>query len=93
MKGQKALRTCAEAGRMGGKARAARMTPAQRSEAARKAVLARWEKNRKQCEEILKRHWIEPIREALSGRPVAYRGSGRSPMHIIETPCDESSSE
>ena len=29
-------------GRMGGKARVARMTPEQRREAARKAVLARW---------------------------------------------------
>jgi len=31
-------------GRKGGKARAAKMTPAERSEAARKAVEARWEK-------------------------------------------------
>jgi len=31
-------------GRKGGKARAARMTPEERSEAARKAVEARWEK-------------------------------------------------
>jgi hypothetical protein len=33
-----------DAGRIGGKRRAAKMTPKQRSEAARKAVLARWAK-------------------------------------------------
>jgi hypothetical protein len=36
-----------DAGRIGGKRRAAKMTPKQRSEAARKAVLARWAKARK----------------------------------------------
>ncbi len=35
-------------GLKGGKARAARMTPAARSASARKAVLARWAKARKQ---------------------------------------------
>jgi hypothetical protein len=34
----------AEFGKQGGKKRAANMTPEQRSEAARKAVLARWSK-------------------------------------------------
>lgn len=34
--------SAAEAGRAGGRARAERMTPAQRSEAARRASLARW---------------------------------------------------
>ena len=33
-----------DAGRIGGKRRAAKMTPKQRSEAARKAVSARWAK-------------------------------------------------
>lgn len=36
-----------DAGRIGGKHRAAKMTPKQRSEAARKAVLARWAKAKK----------------------------------------------
>jgi hypothetical protein len=36
-----------DAGRKGGKRRAAKMTPKQRSEAARKAVLARWAKVKK----------------------------------------------
>jgi hypothetical protein len=33
-------------GKKGGQARAAKMTPKQRSEAARKAVLARWSKEK-----------------------------------------------
>jgi hypothetical protein len=36
-----------DAGRIGGKRRAAKMTPKQRSEAARKAVSARWAKAKK----------------------------------------------
>ena len=36
-----------DAGRIGGKRRSAKMTPKQRSEAARKAVLARWAKAKK----------------------------------------------
>jgi hypothetical protein len=36
-----------DAGRIGGKRRAASMTPKQRSAAARKAVLARWAKAKK----------------------------------------------
>jgi hypothetical protein len=36
-----------DAGRIGGKRRAAKMTPKQRIEAARKAVLARWAKAEK----------------------------------------------
>jgi hypothetical protein len=35
-------------GRKGGKARITKMTPEQRSDIARKAVLARWAKHRKQ---------------------------------------------
>lgn len=35
-------------GRKGGKARAAKMTPKERSEACRKAVQARWKKAREQ---------------------------------------------
>ena len=42
----------AQLGRKGGKARAKKLTPAQRSEIARKAVNARWEKWRKRSEEI-----------------------------------------
>ncbi len=34
-------------GKLGGKARAAKLTAAERSESARKAVKARWEKHRK----------------------------------------------
>jgi len=34
-------------GKIGGKARAANMTPEERSEAARKAAIARWKKKRK----------------------------------------------
>jgi hypothetical protein len=41
-------------GRKGGPARAASMTPEERSESARKAVLARWEKARKQAENLEK---------------------------------------
>ena len=37
-------------GKKGGPARAANMTPEERSESARKAVLARWEKARKEAE-------------------------------------------
>jgi len=37
-------------GRKGGPARAAKLTPEERSESARKAVLARWEKARKEAE-------------------------------------------
>jgi hypothetical protein len=43
--------TVAEAGRRGGHATAAKMTPEQRSEAARRAVNARWAKVRAQVEE------------------------------------------
>lgn len=38
-------------GSKGGKARAARLTAQQRSEIARKAVLARWDKHRKKKED------------------------------------------
>jgi general stress protein YciG len=37
----------AKAGRKGGKAKNAKLTPEQRSEAARKAVKARWAKHKK----------------------------------------------
>ena len=37
-------------GRKGGKARASRLTPKERSESARKAVLARWAKQKGQNE-------------------------------------------
>ena len=43
--------TVAEAGRRGGYATAAKMTPEERSEAARRAVNARWAKVRKQVRE------------------------------------------
>jgi hypothetical protein len=36
-----------QGGKLGGPARAAAMTPEQRSESARKAVMARWEKQKK----------------------------------------------
>jgi hypothetical protein len=42
-------------GRKGGKARARRLTPAQRSEAARKAVEARWARLRMLTDDITKR--------------------------------------
>jgi hypothetical protein len=45
------IMTVAEAGRRGGHATAAKMTPEERSEAARRAVNARWAKVRAQVEE------------------------------------------
>ncbi len=50
-------------GKKGGKARAQRMTPGERREAARKAVLARWaqEKERKPREEAV-RSWCSARR-------------------------------
>ncbi len=40
--------TASEMGRKGGKARAEAMTPEERSEAASKAVTARWDKSKKE---------------------------------------------
>jgi hypothetical protein len=47
--------TIVEFARSGGKARARKLTPAQRSEAARKAVEARWAKSRASLEKTIAR--------------------------------------
>jgi hypothetical protein len=44
--------TISEMARLGGKARAKNMTPEQRKESARKAVNARWDKERKELRDI-----------------------------------------
>ncbi len=41
------LPAAVEMGRMGGKARAKKMTPSERSEASRKAVMKRWKGHKK----------------------------------------------
>jgi hypothetical protein len=71
--------TVAEAGRRGGHATAARMTPEERSEAARRAVNARWAKVRAQVAESRKAQGLSPTvegplldelaREVLGGDP------------------------
>jgi hypothetical protein len=48
-------------GKKGGKARAERMSPEERSESARKAVVARWEKVKKKA--------VEAMRERAKQKP------------------------
>jgi hypothetical protein len=59
--------TVAEAGRRGGHATAAKMTPEERSEAARRAVNARWAKVRAQVQESRK---AQGLPETVPAGPV-----------------------
>lgn len=53
-------------GRLGGKARAERMSPEERAESARKAVRARWEKAKKKA--------VEAMRERAKQKPPPAHG-------------------
>lgn len=66
----------AKFGKQGGRATARNRTPEQRSEAARKAVLARWAKDKKQIEKSL-REMNKSLDLAESKRLTKKKGSSK----------------